>query len=91
MRAGPEFGLQDQERSLNHREGLIEVGPRFGSHVKGAEVGARKKQGMEMIMAVSGLAAARPGNSRENQGQFWWIILHCGSSWRGQQVQVNLP
>lgn len=32
--------------------------------------GARKKQGAELTVAVSGLAAARPGNSWEDQGSF---------------------
>lgn len=32
--------------------------------------GARKKLGAELTVAVSGLVAARPGNSREDQGSF---------------------
>ncbi|XDB53538.1 hypothetical protein AB1E18_007056 [Capra hircus] len=38
--------------------------------LKAQRSGARKKQGAELTMAVSGLAAARPGNSREDQGSF---------------------
>lgn len=51
--------------------------------------GARKKPGAELTVAVSGLVAARPGNSREDQGSFVGHSTLWEFPGRGQQVRVN--